>query len=815
MEDFKYLGNEPGLQTFPLMDNLDVQKTQTSFNWNLWNKNTKLYMRHVPANWSSDYEHVVRFDSEEARREYLHAGNPTVLETEFRLNNDGTIRLPIPYDNVINYNYITAVYPDAPVPRYNHNTARQEYYYFIEDAVFIAPNTTELRLELDIWTTYIDDIDVKAMLLERGHLPMTYSNVDDYLENPLNNCLGLLTEDVKFGNLAKINKDNEWNLYSDATYYVVATTANPKIFIKETTTHNGGQAYKYSDNLFYFGVYETDWPTFCTNIMTTCPAFLQTIQGIIAIPVSMIASASSPFTFGGVSCYEVFTWNLSMEYDLSTEDFGYDSEYEWITKLYTYPYAAIEVIDWHGETKLIKIEELYTGSVILQNMGNLNIVNPTQTIVMLDVNGDTTSQKINWHINFPHTGANINPLLKYMFETEYPRLQRTNEINLDKAVKDEQLDNSYDITELENSYSEEVTALNSYYNREKTRMDLVNAYADAYLNDVNNIANAAHGTGGTVVNALATLAATAAAGGIGLGAIGISNAMDKIGVGADASISSYNFGQSMVSGATGEMANSINGAIGAINSGADVQAAMMAQEILKQKLNNHFKYVSKLNGTHGQAGIDSTQISFFDDAGFIGWISSIISGSDATVDFPMGSFSYEEGLFNQQAKNLNDKKVNLTKTVANKNKVLGKSINNRNKNMALAAITNAINQSKMNNNVTYGGNSDTSLFEAGKMKMKYHVIRLNDDNVKKTGDYFLRYGYAYDGWVDFDNNWKVMSKFTFWKVREVMFNCNQINNKVIKLFKAILERGVTVWNSPSDLNDSDVLYNNTIYQPPV
>ena len=95
MEDFKYLGNEPGLQTFPLMDNLNVQKTQTVFNWSLWNKNTKLYMRHVPANWSSDYEHVVKFDTEQQKKEYLHTGNPVVLETEFRINHDGTIRLPI------------------------------------------------------------------------------------------------------------------------------------------------------------------------------------------------------------------------------------------------------------------------------------------------------------------------------------------------------------------------------------------------------------------------------------------------------------------------------------------------------------------------------------------------------------------------------------------------------------------------------------------------------------------------------------------------------------------------------------------------
>lgn len=753
MEDFKYLGNEPGLQTFPLMDNLNVQKTQTVFNWSLWNKNTKLYMRHVPANWSSDYEHVVKFDTEQQKKEYLHTGNPVVLETEFRINHDGTIRLPIPYDNVINFNYITAVYPDAPVSYYNHNTARQEYYYFIEDATYIAPNTTELRLELDIWTTYIDDIDVNAMLLERGHLPMTYSSVSDYLNNPLNNSMGLLTEDVRFGQIAKINKDNEWNLYSDATFYVVATTANPKIFIKETTTHNGGQAYKYSDNLFYFGVYETDWPSFCTNIMATCPAFLQTIQGIIAIPTSMIASASSAFIFGGVNCYEVFTWNLSMHYDLSKDDFGYDSKYSWITKLYTYPYAAIEIIDWNGETKLIKIEELYTGSVILQNMGNLNIINPTQTIVLLDVNGNTKSQKINWHINFPHTGVNINPFFKYMFETEYPRLQRTNEINLQKSIADQNAHLSRDFVDIDiKNMSDNNDEINRY-DRVMNKANTLNNWHGAVLNELNADMAAKYAGFSTASNALQ---------------------------------------------------NSIGGAFGPDGSLTAGMNALSFSISNLQTQNQHDDAIKMI-----QIGLNQTTD-----------VNRAIHGlPEDGVNYPINAGNYDislslGGLTESLNKIHNDNIFDINsntdrvKAIMNLNNSL--DVNSREEKMAKAGIQNAINQSKMNNNVTYGGNSDTSLYEANKMKMKYHVIRLSDDNVKKTGDYFLRYGYSYDGWIDFNNQWKVMTKFTYWKVREVLFNSNQINNKVTKLFKAILERGVTVWNSPTDLNSADVLYSNQI-----
>lgn len=224
-QDFKYLGENPGKINPPWLDKLDVQKTVTKFNYSLWGASTHLYLKHVPASWDSGYKNVVQFKNKQEKDSYLKTGNPVVLETDFRINHDNTIRLPIPYDNLINYNYITASYPKAPVPMYDDSTARKDYYYFILDCRYISPNTTEVLLQLDVWTTYMDEVTVGSMQLDRGHYPMAHqADVDTYIKNPLDNLIGLTTVDVNYGTLVQIHQNHVKQFDIGQMYYIIVTT---------------------------------------------------------------------------------------------------------------------------------------------------------------------------------------------------------------------------------------------------------------------------------------------------------------------------------------------------------------------------------------------------------------------------------------------------------------------------------------------------------------------------------------------------------------------------------------------------------------
>ena len=425
-EDFKYLGNNPGTQNVPFLDNLNIQKTVTSFNYSAWGALTKIYLKHVPASWSNDYQNVVQFESKAERDSYFKTDPPITLETEFRIPHDGVIKLPIPYDNLINFNYLMAEYPDAPVPDYQPNLARKQYFYFIKDCKYIAGNTTLVTLELDVWTSYIDDIEIANMQLERGHYPMTLTDVDSYLANPLLNRIGLDTMDVSFGDLCKIPTDHQYNLYGDV-FYLVATTSDPTSFTKETTTYNGSTGKdKWNKGLYYFSVAESNWTTWVVNTMNNTPAFFQTIKGLLVMPMTLFNTGAPSFTFNGVTCYAGLDSAFSINYTFTKADFGYSSNYQWLTKLYTSPYAVVELLDFNGNKQQIPFEDLYVGKFAMQLFFNLAIANPTARAIVMNIGGNGNAGEFNQvgiDIPVPTMSVNLSPNKKYMFETEYPRAQ--------------------------------------------------------------------------------------------------------------------------------------------------------------------------------------------------------------------------------------------------------------------------------------------------------------------------------------------------------------------------------------------------------
>lgn len=161
------------------------------FDYSLWVAGTQVDLVNVP--WNNDYRDVVKFDGATvaARKAALNAYIDSLNGSGIRVNNvsyvkPGTpIRLDIPHNRAIRYNYLRASNPLQPIP----NDQQKDYYYFILDARYVAPNTTELVLQLDVWQTFGYDVTIGNCYLERGHYAIANANQfsnygRDYLTTP-------------------------------------------------------------------------------------------------------------------------------------------------------------------------------------------------------------------------------------------------------------------------------------------------------------------------------------------------------------------------------------------------------------------------------------------------------------------------------------------------------------------------------------------------------------------------------------------------------------------------------------------------------
>lgn len=73
---------------------------------------------------------------------------------------------------------------------------------------------------------------------------------------------------------------------------------------------------------------------------------------------------------------------------------------------------------------------------------------------------------------------------------------------------------------------------------------------------------------------------------------------------------------------------------------------------------------------------------------------------------------------------------------------------------------------------------------------------IDDATIRKIGDYWLRYGYAVEMYIDMPESLMAMSRFTYWKLTETYINAAPMPELFKQAIRGIFEKGVTVWNHP-------------------
>ena len=428
--------------SFPNVNTINTNNYRNKFDYTRWDKGTKITL--VNVLWDSDYDNVVKFDSKEDCNKWFNsidASDSIILETNIPLLPDGTIKVPIPYDTCMLYNYLYIDVPmmpnfDNPVD-YENKRDYKRWYFFINDVETIAANTTALNISLDVWTNFIYDTDINYMMLEQGHAPVAFSDTDTYLKNPINNNKYLLAPDVNFDN-SSIVKDSKFIPFGNGEKYVCfACTVNKEQIINgsfgtvkagskfakptysdtsdwygkqlQVNNYSFGNGRNYSDlktpvsmhnsvdnmtlnGTNVFAVKASD-KTFLSDIAKNIPTFLRSIKAVFIVDENMI-TLGDKFTFCKHDMYACSNVRKNLgNYNLTKEMFGFDEKEQRFAKLFTYPYSYIEFSDNNGKDIEIHIED--TGSIGINMLTNIAFPVLDCRMFLTGING-VGSNKYSW-----------------------------------------------------------------------------------------------------------------------------------------------------------------------------------------------------------------------------------------------------------------------------------------------------------------------------------------------------------------------------------------------------------------------------------
>lgn len=451
---------------FPNVDNVDVYKYKNEFDYARWKGKVSFKLLNVL--WNSNYSDVPYFETDVERDNWFDSkdGYFGTFETAFNNTPIDTLKIPIPYNDAIDFNYLVIDMPiqtsaSNPIDYEDANKRISRFYYFIEDMEQFAPSTTEIKITLDYWTTFIHYVDIPYMMLERGHAPMVQTSVEQYLANPIMNNEYLLADDFNYSN-ETIIKTTQYKPIGNGKKYVLFCAP----YSQSDFANFGGTAYSgnstpptFSDINNRWGyqlqVNDYEWKygnsdyssanlpienqtqngllngcacyaiegsyakAFFNEVAENCVNFLHGIQAFFILDEDMFSKGTG-FTFRNKTIYPVTQKHNTFNFNLNKSLFGFDDKYKNITKLYTSPYSLLEVTDDNGNSFTAKIEN--SGSIKLHT--EVSIVYPflNYNVFFTGFNGDGTAGYV-WK-NIDDTNSNMemwaSDFSKYMMNWKIP-----------------------------------------------------------------------------------------------------------------------------------------------------------------------------------------------------------------------------------------------------------------------------------------------------------------------------------------------------------------------------------------------------------
>ena len=294
---------------------VDDFKTSIGFTPSTWPVSTRLTLCNVP--WDADYRDVVFFNSTTDRDTYFTSLSSTsiVLTGATYCKPNEPVKINIPYAECYTYNYLIVENPALPV---GNSVTPPKLYYFIKQVSMIAPNTSQLYLQLDVWMTYQTYVTFGRCFVERGHVARHAYNYDSSTNLRVKARRYLMApEGLDVGNAYVETYETQYPLVDTLSWTVVilstvkleipngssasdvfGTVTNPKLKTAEGMTLDG-----FVCGCNCYAMYISDFLTF-QNAMSDYPWISSQIISITAIPSKLTTfdwTSSTTFLPGGVA----------------------------------------------------------------------------------------------------------------------------------------------------------------------------------------------------------------------------------------------------------------------------------------------------------------------------------------------------------------------------------------------------------------------------------------------------------------------------------------------------------------------------------
>lgn len=773
---------------FPNLDNVNVYKYDNTLDYSRFKPTARLKMCNVP--WCGDYDNVVKFDDDAARDAWFDAldGETVNLDTMFNVKPDGASKVPVPVTSAQGYNYLVVDLPrmtsDAQPLAYAAGGRKRRYYYFIQDAQQLSPNSTRLIITPDVWTTYINEMQFDYVLLERGHAPVAASSVADYLANPRGNCAYLLSDDVNTGGEPYVETARAHKNYSAETQRAcIATYADlqgdfgtasaPKVPAISEPDTSGTLAPR------VYSLAVGDLQPFLRKLENNAPWMKQTVLGVFFAPSDLLTQ-SDPFTLWDISITVLDAAEIIEPFmQPGVADFGYPAQAAGFAKLYTYPYAAIRIGDERGQTSTVRIEDLGANGIQLASAVNLvmpyisidarllGIAGATDSLTFQTIEGRTYSYGGAWgeylkSWNLPVMQVTQSAASRAAYTTVYSRAHAR--LAADNALASSLASNSTAYTNVGNS-AKNVTDNNAINTAANT----------AVTSNANNWAL----TGATASNQKlasdcdADNETSTAMTGVQNEVISITTANNN------ASAIASTLGSVVTGGITGGRADAKSAAIGgvadlavaiptanaaaAISQTSNSMAAELAQTNAIKKTNNAAKFTAET------------------------WRIQNNASNTATT------------LRNEASTKVANNNAAVMRTNAGNTKATGDANANRAYATAIDAISAGLNQAGVAAPSQFGASANGQSNATAPRALFAQVVTQRECDIMNAASAFARYGYALMREFSM-KRMQVMRHFTYWKCSEVWCSGNgNALESAQSAIKDILIRGVTVWSKPEEI----------------
>lgn len=336
-----------------------------------WPIDSQVMLCKVP--WDASYKDVVYFASENARNDYFRGvaqdSESVKIKHMTYLKPREPVTVNVPYSKCYQYNYLTVENPKLPVPG---EVTPPILFYFITSVSYVAPNTTALELQLDVWTSYVYRCRFGTGFLERGHLPMKRlfdENRHDVhtIEGDHLRRYAAVPEGLDIGN-EYLCVNHEWKDISNPS------GGGWRVIITSTVNLAADWGTKSSPNLECADGQQVDGLiSGCNMYMLDSENFKQFMEkvkqspwvakGIVDItcfPSGLLTDAPDvelggvPAKFLGETPDETAWFETGNIWQQLSN--GIPGEYHWMHKFFTYPYSCIEWTNYQGNPLMLKPE---------------------------------------------------------------------------------------------------------------------------------------------------------------------------------------------------------------------------------------------------------------------------------------------------------------------------------------------------------------------------------------------------------------------------------------------------------------------------